>query len=213
MFAVSSQSGSEDSSSSSGPTSDFEPLVGWNSYTEPTFEDFQLIKAVNEKLPLAVVLDKILQVSVIESEDWITLSCPLPNHRDSSPSFGYHLKKNIFNCFGCSQKGGPVELAAAFLEASKEEVAKDLQKFIPGLKLPLTLKENQLQVKVIYQKLLAHTKVINEFLRLHPEALNHVETQSEALEIYIKNHYAGPISLENLDRRIKLCQECLENYE
>lgn len=212
MFAVSGQPGSQNSSPSSGTSSDFEPLIGWDSPTDYA-EEFWLVKTVNEQLPISVVLDKILQITPIEADGWITFSCPLPSHRDSSPSFGYHLEKNIFNCFGCNQKGGAVELAAAYLSKSKVDAARDLQKLIPNFKIPLSMKEESLQVKVIYQKLMEHAAVLNQFLDFHPEGLKALELHSEALESYIKNNFSGPINLIILDERIKLCQEYMANYD
>jgi DNA primase len=40
--------------------------------------------------------------------------CPLPNHNGNrnSPSFSAHLKRGIFQCFGCGAKGNVLEFAA-----------------------------------------------------------------------------------------------------
>lgn len=37
---------------------------------------------------------------------WWQCRCPLPGHRDTSPSFGIHAESKVFSCFGCSKKGG-----------------------------------------------------------------------------------------------------------
>jgi hypothetical protein len=39
------------------------------------------------------------------SNGWHTASCPMPGHRDTSPSFGVNREKGTFNCFGCSAHG------------------------------------------------------------------------------------------------------------
>jgi len=39
------------------------------------------------------------------SNGWYSSNCPMPNHRDSTPSFGVNPEEGRYNCFGCGQKG------------------------------------------------------------------------------------------------------------
>jgi hypothetical protein len=41
---------------------------------------------------------------------WINTTCPLPDHEDKSPSFGFNVEKNTFNCFGCGETGNLIHL-------------------------------------------------------------------------------------------------------
>ena len=36
---------------------------------------------------------------------WVKTNCLMPNHNDSSPSFGINVETNFYNCFGCSATG------------------------------------------------------------------------------------------------------------
>jgi hypothetical protein len=42
--------------------------------------------------------------------EWANTNCPLPNHDDTSPSFGVHKTNNKYNCFGCGATGDIVSL-------------------------------------------------------------------------------------------------------
>lgn len=41
---------------------------------------------------------------------WANTNCPMPNHEDSSPSFGVNIDDNKYNCFGCGQTGDIIKL-------------------------------------------------------------------------------------------------------
>ena len=41
---------------------------------------------------------------------WANTNCPMPNHEDSSPSFGVNIDNNKYNCFGCGQTGDVIKL-------------------------------------------------------------------------------------------------------
>ena len=42
-------------------------------------------------------------------------SCPLPDHRDRTPSFSINRAKNVFLCFGCNRSGSVIDFVAAML--------------------------------------------------------------------------------------------------
>lgn len=39
------------------------------------------------------------------NKGWWQTNCPLPGHRDSTPSFGVNPDLGVFKCFGCQEKG------------------------------------------------------------------------------------------------------------
>lgn len=41
---------------------------------------------------------------------WANTNCPMPNHEDSSPSFGVNIDDNKYNCFGCGATGDIIKL-------------------------------------------------------------------------------------------------------
>lgn len=44
------------------------------------------------------------------SSKWANTNCPMPNHDDTSPSFGVNSESNLFHCFGCGVKGDIIKL-------------------------------------------------------------------------------------------------------
>lgn len=42
--------------------------------------------------------------------EWANTNCPMPDHDDSSPSFGVNQENNLFHCFGCGNKGDIIKL-------------------------------------------------------------------------------------------------------
>lgn len=42
--------------------------------------------------------------------NWFNTNCPMPDHDDSSPSFGVNNETNLFHCFGCGEKGDLIKL-------------------------------------------------------------------------------------------------------
>ena len=56
------------------------------------------------------------------SSQWANTNCPMPNHDDSSPSFGVNIENNYYYCFGCNVKGDIIKLVQqcegySFIEA------------------------------------------------------------------------------------------------
>ncbi len=45
-----------------------------------------------------------------KNSEWANTNCPMPNHEDSSPSFGVNLETNTYNCFGCGASGDIIKL-------------------------------------------------------------------------------------------------------
>lgn len=76
---------------------------------------FQYSKALIEQL-----IQDISMADFVESEydlmlessgnGWVKTNCLMPNHSDSSPSFGINTEKNYYNCFGCGSTGNIIKL-------------------------------------------------------------------------------------------------------
>jgi len=43
-------------------------------------------------------------------------SCPFDDHADSSPSFGIHLEKGLYKCFGCGREGSLINLVSDLMK-------------------------------------------------------------------------------------------------
>lgn len=71
-----------------------------------------------------VLIDDMLQavdlVDLVENEwgflmdpqpnGWYQTNCPIPTHRDNSPSFGVNPEERRFKCFGCGEGGDAITL-------------------------------------------------------------------------------------------------------
>ena len=62
----------------------------------------QLIEQVNMADFVESEYDLVLYPS---GNGWVKTNCLMPNHNDSSPSFGINTESNYYNCFGCNATG------------------------------------------------------------------------------------------------------------
>lgn len=61
--------------------------------------------------------------------DWFMSNCPIPEHNDSSPSFGVHNGKQTFNCFGCGCQGDIIKLVQVVEKLTFVETIQKLSLF------------------------------------------------------------------------------------
>jgi len=67
----------------------------------------QLIEEVNMAEFVEDEYDLMLYPS---GNGWVKTNCLMPNHNDSSPSFGINTEGNFYNCFACGASGNIVNL-------------------------------------------------------------------------------------------------------
>jgi DNA primase len=86
-----------------------------------TWIDFKHLRA---NLDFRAVLDH-YKVELKPKGDQATGFCPLPNHEGegTSPSFSAHLKRGIWQCFGCGAKGNVLDFAVCMEGLSPENTA------------------------------------------------------------------------------------------
>lgn len=94
----------------------------------PNRESWVDFKQVREKVDILQVLESYgveLRVKGHQGQGF----CPLPSHEGQrrSPSFSVHLKKGIWQCFGCGAKGNVIDLAAR-MEGLDPERKEDVRK-------------------------------------------------------------------------------------
>jgi len=79
-------------------------------------------KQLREDLEFEQVLEH-YKVEVTVKGDQAQGFCPLPAHEGNrrSPSFSVHLKKNIWQCFGCGAKGNILDFCCLMEEADPED--------------------------------------------------------------------------------------------
>ena len=83
-------------------TKDFENLNNTKRKTYSKAFINQIIETINMADFVESEYDLILYPS---GNGWVKTNCLMPNHNDSSPSFGINIETNFYNCFGCSATG------------------------------------------------------------------------------------------------------------
>lgn len=66
-----------------------------------------LIEEILETLDILQIMEEEYDLVFEEPtpKGWWHTNCPLPGHRDSTPSFGVNPELRVFKCFGCQEKG------------------------------------------------------------------------------------------------------------
>lgn len=83
-------------------TKDFENLINPKRKTYSKAFINQITESINMADFVESEYDLILYSS---GNGWVKTNCLMPNHNDSSPSFGINVETNYYNCFGCSATG------------------------------------------------------------------------------------------------------------
>lgn len=83
-------------------TKDFENLNNTKRKTYSKAFINQIIESINMADFVESEYDLILYSS---GNGWVKTNCLMPNHNDSSPSFGINVETNFYNCFGCQATG------------------------------------------------------------------------------------------------------------
>ena len=83
-------------------TKDFENLNNTKRKTYSKAFINQIIETINMADFVESEYDLILYPS---GNGWVKTNCLMPNHNDSSPSFGINVETNFYNCFGCQATG------------------------------------------------------------------------------------------------------------
>lgn len=203
MLPVPDDSRCEDSSLLSGASEYFDPLIGWEADLRTEAE--RLIYSASSHLTLEVVLEKVLQLSVdSQTQGWTSCLCPLPDHQDCNPSFGYNLQLNIWNCFGCSRRGRPLDLVKYFWNCQSEEEAAE--RVLAFLKLeilePVAKQDNT--YSQARQKMLTLANQVAQKLRSEPENWDTIENYVSATEKFYKASCKN-LNLKALDKCIQVC--------
>jgi DNA primase len=83
-------------------TKDFENLI--NAKRKTYSKAF--INEITETINMADFVESEYDLILYPSGNgWVKTNCLMPNHNDSSPSFGINTETNYYNCFGCQATG------------------------------------------------------------------------------------------------------------
>lgn len=207
----------ENSDESIGWDDDADAPTNLDVYIKDKDLNSSLIRLANEKVSLAKILSNyhIDFKQQYSPSGWThTAVCPFKDHQDSTPSFGYNSKEDRFNCFGCSRGGRAVQFLSYMEGRPQIEIAKGL------LEKTISADEIIAEIEVIDSKvqeaLFAYAEMISDFVDKHDQSnhiIKYVDAITWPLDAYIRNHLpSGTIDLAQLEARLKICKDRLDNY-
>lgn len=184
-------------------------IVDWDDFSIVSEKD--IFECINAKIDLNDIFNFLkLSFEIQESSSGWTHKrcCPLPDHQDSTPSFGFNPKNNCWNCFGCHRGGGPIQFIATFYSFSNQDAADFLIKKFNILNISedeiisykpqfLLVKETlynfAIYLQTFYRKSAENNdfekfkilETLNFYLHLFLRVKFHSETLSQDLEIII----------------------------
>lgn len=224
MQSLSDRFGSDCSSNVEGSDFDSDPTVGWNTvnifldrFIENKGFERKLINLAKKKIPLSSIIFK-YKIKFIEKQSfsgWThTANCPFPDHKDSTPSFGFNSKDNFFKCFGCDRGGGSVEFLSALLSKTLLEVAKELLSSVNDSEIIEELDED---LDKIDSLLLNFSIIINNYLIKYSQNLdiiNYIEKLLWSVDCYVaKRALDGTMELLELEELINKITSYLDKIE
>jgi DNA primase len=93
----------------------------------PTSQHGIDFKALREMVSIRQVLELVGWVPVARNGPQARGPCPIhKSSRERSRSFSVNLEKNLFQCFGCGEKGNQLDLWMAVTGLSVYDAARDL---------------------------------------------------------------------------------------
>src|SRR3990172_12245168 len=195
-----------------------ESASGWEADFEDDKINYKLIKLANEKSSLFSLL-KNYGIKFIKNDyasGWThKSSCPFPNHRDSTPSFGYNSINDIFHCFGCQRSGGTVQFISYMESRPQIEVAREILGTFGNLYDSIDYSFDDQKSK-IDDLLINFSTTINNLIDKHKnnnlsKILEHIDNITWNLDVYLENNaLRGSIDFENVEARITKIKEFLE---
>lgn len=176
-----------------------------------------VINLVNKKINLLDLfsLFKIRLEEVYSPSGWnFKCCCPLPKHKDNTPSFNFHQKENRFYCFGCAKGGGPVQFYANMKSITVFDACSILLEKYNSLEFEVEQLQDS-DDSEIAKILLQFSETINQFIKNNngDKALAFAESLMWGLDLYLhKNLPKRTIDVANLNARVNLLLSKLEKY-
>jgi CHC2 zinc finger len=89
----------------------------------PRGVSFSVVDEAKAKVAVLDLADRYCGAGALKrvGQNWVA-NCPLPDHRDRSPSFTVNPQKNLWMCFGCNRGGDVIELHRFMTGAEKSDV-------------------------------------------------------------------------------------------
>jgi hypothetical protein len=148
-----------------------------------------------------------------KNSQWANTNCPMPNHDDSSPSFGVNLETNSYNCFGCGASGDIIKLIQSvegfnFIEAvQKLSVHAGIE--VETVNLDMKYLVNEFQSKI-------HEYLKTENTSLFPGGLNEISfmfAMSEKSKRLLSKHNQDPKIANWIDQQYKTFDSLMDKKD
>lgn len=229
MRSLRNKSGSHSDSESEdgyGSAEEFTSADGWDDdigldiTTQDKNISSKIINIANNKFALKNIL-KSLKLSWIITHSpsgWTHKTrCPFPDHNDSTPSFSYNSKDDLFKCFGCSKGGKAVDFLSAYTGKSKISIAHDLIQRLNLDSVQLEFEINNIDDSNDYLELdIDFSEFVYDFINrnLNKPGLDKIVSSiTWNLDTYIEKHYGKNIDKESFLQRIQLLKNRLLHWE
>lgn len=189
---------------------------GYNAYELSRDAAYRLINAANASTSLDNTLKRYkVSFDIVHNPNgWTHRSrrCPLPSHKDQTPSFGYNSKDDRFFCFGCKASGKSVEFISLMDGIGKLEAARSI--------LSSATDHQSIEIKVDTSKevstiLISFSKELHAFLLRHPskKGIAYMEAVAWTLEQYLASKRNAEMDVENLKKRLAITKRYLNAYK
>ena len=120
--------------------------------------------------------------------------CLCPFHDDKHPSMSLDIRRNIFHCWSCNEKGGVLEFIIKYKKLSKMDALKELAS-ISNIQLPTDIKSN------------STPSIKNKF----PDEINALSDLSKFYQLMLASNY-GSEARDYLKKR-NLDEETIKHFE
>jgi DNA primase len=148
-----------------------------------------------------------------KNSGWANTNCPMPNHNDSSPSFGVNLETNTYNCFGCGASGDIIKLIQSvegfnFIEAvQKLSLSAGIE--VETVNLDMKYLVNEFQNKI-------HEYLKIENTSLFPGGLNEISfmfAMSEKSKRISSKYNQDPQIIKWIDEQYKIFDDLMDKKD
>ena len=148
-----------------------------------------------------------------KNSGWANTNCPMPNHNDSSPSFGVNLETNTYNCFGCGASGDIIKLIQSVEGFNFIEAVQKLS-FSAGIEVETVNLDMKYLVNEFQSKIHEYLKIENT--SLFPGGLNEISfmfAMSEKSKRISSKYNQDPQIIKWIDEQYKIFDDLMDKKD
>lgn len=148
-----------------------------------------------------------------KNSEWANTNCPMPNHEDSSPSFGVNLGTNTYNCFGCGASGDIIKLIQSVEGFNFIEAVQKLS-LHAGIEVETVNLDMKYLVNEFKSKIHEYLKIENT--SMFPGGLNEISfmfAMSEKSKRISSKYNQDPLIIKWVDDQYKIFDNLMEKKD